>query len=67
MTTTTTDALDQLKAAIKASGKAPYRLGIEAGVDPTGVHRFVTGTGGISFRSAARLMRVLGLELRKRM
>jgi hypothetical protein len=59
----TRDANEELRQAIRASGKAPFRIGLEAKVDPTALSRFMRGKGGISLRSAGRIMAVLGLAL----
>jgi hypothetical protein len=52
--------------AIAASGKGNKTIATAAGVFPRSVQRFVRRQGGLSLRSAAKLMALLGLEIRKR-
>ncbi|MFH0981187.1 MAG: helix-turn-helix transcriptional regulator [Planctomycetota bacterium] len=55
----------QLRSAIQASGWSIKRLADTAGTSYGLTHRFCTGGGGITLRTAAKLAAVLGLELRK--
>jgi len=57
---------DQLKAAIKASGKTHYRIGHDAGVAPQIIDRFIANERDLRLATAARIADAMGLELRKR-
>jgi hypothetical protein len=56
---------DQLRDAIRASGKTHYRIGKDAGIKPEIVARFVREERDIAGRTFAKLATALGLELRK--
>jgi hypothetical protein len=57
---------DQLREAIRASGKTHYRIGKDAGVKPEVVARFDRGERDIRGATFARIAAALGLELRKK-
>jgi hypothetical protein len=57
---------DQLRAAIRASGKTCYRIGKDAGVKPEIVTRFVRGERDVRGETFAKIADALGLELRKK-
>jgi plasmid maintenance system antidote protein VapI len=54
---------DQLRDAIRGSGKTHYRVGKEAGIKPEIVARFVRGERDITGRTFAKLAAALGLTL----
>jgi plasmid maintenance system antidote protein VapI len=56
---------DQLRDAIRESGKTHYRVGKDAGIKPEIVARFVRGERDITGQTFAKLAAALGLELRK--
>ena len=56
----------QLKDATHRSELNMLALSKRSGVPYSAVHGFVTGDRAITLRSAAKLARVLGLELRHR-
>jgi hypothetical protein len=62
----TIDVAEQLRQAIRASGRAPYGIALEARVEPKTMSAFLKGRVGLSLKSAARLMQVLGLEVKRR-
>ncbi len=53
----------QLQKAIRDADETPNQIGIQAGVDPSVMSRFVNNDRGISLRIAGRLAKYLGLEL----
>lgn len=53
----------QLRDAAKRSGLSIKRLSDESGVPYSAMHGFMVNDRGITLRSAAKLARVLGLEL----
>lgn len=56
---------DTLRRAIRESGLTAYRLGLDAGVRPEVISRFMDGTrSDIRISTAGKLAEVLGLELR---
>ncbi len=57
---------DQLRRAIRATGKSRYWLSGESGVDQATLSRFVRGKVGLTLVTIDRLCRTLGLELRKK-
>ena len=57
---------DQLRRAIRASGKSRYWLSGESGVDKAALSRFMAGKATLTLPSLDRLAEVLGLELRKK-
>ena len=54
---------DQLRRAIRQSGKTHYRVGKDAGIKPEIVTRFVTGARDITGKTFAKLAAALGLTL----
>ena len=56
---------EQLKRAARDSGHSIKRLAELADVHYSGMHRFYTTGGGITLTTAAKLAKVLGLELRQ--
>ncbi len=54
----------QLRDATRQSGLSILALSKRSGVPYSAMHRFVTGAGCVGLRSAAKLAKVLGLELR---
>jgi plasmid maintenance system antidote protein VapI len=54
---------DQLREAIRQSGKTHYRVGKDAGIKPEIVTRFVRGERDITGRTFAKLAAALGLML----
>jgi plasmid maintenance system antidote protein VapI len=54
---------DQLRDAIRASGKTHYRIGKDSGLKPEIVTRFVTGERDITGKTFAKLAAALGLTL----
>jgi hypothetical protein len=57
------DLTNSLRAAISRSGLTHYRIGLDAGVSPTVLDRFVHGKRDIRLTTAAKVCGVLGLEL----
>lgn len=57
------DIEKQLREAARRSGLSILALSKRWGVSYAVAHRFVTGTGGITLKTAAKLARTLGLEL----
>ena len=60
------DISDTLRAAIERSGLTHYRLAKDADVTPDVISRFVSGERDLRLATAAKLSRVLGLDLRPR-
>lgn len=58
-----TDLADTIRAAIADSGKSWYRLGKESTVSQQKIGDLMRGKG-MTLRSASKLCRALGLELR---
>ena len=56
----------QLKNAARKSGLSMKALSDRSGVFYSAVHGFMTSDRGITLRTAAKLARVLGLELRSK-
>ena len=54
---------DQLRDAIRGSGKTHYRIGKDAGCKPEIVSRFVRGERDITGKTFAKLAAALGLTL----
>jgi plasmid maintenance system antidote protein VapI len=54
---------DQLRDAIRESGKTHYRVGKDAGLKPEIVARFVRGERDITGQTFAKLAAALGLTL----
>ena len=57
---------DQLRQAIRDSGKTHYRIGKDAGVKPEMVARFVRRERDVRAETFAKIATALGLELRKK-
>ena len=57
---------DQLRQAIRDSGKTHYRIGKDAGVKPEMVARFFRGERDVRAETFAKLAAALGLEFRKK-
>jgi hypothetical protein len=57
---------DQLRDAIRDSGKTFYRIGKDAGVKPEIVARFVRGERDVRAETFAKIADALGMELRKK-
>jgi hypothetical protein len=55
---------DQLRQAIRDSGKTHYRIGKDAGVKPEMVARFARGERDLRAETFAKIAEALGLELR---
>ncbi len=58
-----TNLLDELRAAIKASGLSGYRLAKDSGVTAGQVSRLMRGERGLSVESAEKLAAALGLRV----
>jgi Helix-turn-helix len=54
---------DQLKKAIKASGRTAYAIGQQAGVDPGVITRFVNGERTLRLETVDRIAAALDLRL----
>ena len=54
---------DQLRSAIRQSGKTHYRIGKDAGIKPEIVTRFASGERDITGRTFSKLAAALGLTL----
>jgi plasmid maintenance system antidote protein VapI len=57
---------DQLKKAIRSTGKTVNAVAVEAGVPQPVLHRFMTGERDLTLRTAQKLADHFGLELRPR-
>ena len=57
---------DVILAAFKASGLSVKRLAVESGVPYASAHGFIAGQRDIALGTAARLCKVLGLQLTAR-
>jgi len=55
---------DTIRDAIARDGRSVYRLAIDSGVAQAVLSRFVSGKRDLNLRTADRLCRALGLELR---
>lgn len=55
---------DQLREAIRLSGKTHYRIGKDAGIKPEIVARFARAERDIRAETFAKITAALGLELR---
>lgn len=56
---------DQLRQAIKDSGLTAYRIAADAGIAIPVVARFISGERDLRLATAAKVARVLCLELRR--
>ena len=54
-----------LKRAITESGVSHYRLGLDCGISPRSIGRFIQGTRTLRLDIAGRIAKRLGLSLRK--
>lgn len=54
---------EQLKRAIQDCGEPTYAVAVGSGVSNPSLYRFLSGQRGLSFESAAKICRYLGLEL----
>lgn len=59
------DLGEQLRDAIRESGRTVYALAQESGVDTAVIYRFVSGERGVSLETAARLAATLGIRFTK--
>ena len=57
---------DIIRGAFKKSGMSIKRLSEDTEIPYGAVHRFVTGGGDATLRSANKICKVLGLELRRK-
>ena len=55
---------DTIRAAIERDSRSLYRLAKDSGVDYAVLHRFANAERDLNLRTADRLCRALGLELR---
>jgi transcriptional regulator with XRE-family HTH domain len=55
--------LDEIRKAMKASGKTRYRLWKETGIDQSHLSRLMHGEAGLSVENLEGLARALGLEI----
>src|SRR6476469_2737154 len=55
--------IDQLKDAIRQSGRTLYRLSKESGIGHDRLSRFVRGERGLSLEAADAIFRTLGLRV----
>ncbi len=54
---------EQLRQAMKLSGRSRYKLWKATGIDQATLSRFAAGTGGLSIEAIDELWKVLGLHL----
>lgn len=57
------NVLDDLRKAIKTSGKSRYRLWKETGIDQSHLAKLLSGEAGLSFEKMERLATALNLEI----
>jgi len=55
--------VDEIRAAVKASGMSQYDLSRESGVSESAVSRFVSGERGLSMEALDAIAGVLGLHV----
>ncbi len=55
---------ETIRRCIKADGRSLYRLAIDTGISVAILQRFMSGERGITLKTADKLCKVLGLELR---
>jgi len=55
--------LNQVRAAIKASGKTRYRIAQETGIPESQLCRLMSAEAGLSIESLEKLAKCLGLEI----
>jgi transcriptional regulator with XRE-family HTH domain len=58
--------VEQLREAIRGSGKSLYQLGTASGVGRDRLSRFMRGQRDLTFEAVEKLCRVLGLGLTPR-
>ena len=56
---------EQLKKAIRHSGKTVNAIAVESGIPQPVLHRFVKGDRDLTLTTAEKLLRYFKLELRK--
>ncbi len=59
-----TDWNDVFRRQIKASGLTIYRLSQDSGVNVAPLQRFMSGRHGMTLETAAKIARLIGVELR---
>lgn len=55
--------LDDIRKAIKASGKSRYRMSKDLGISEGQLSELMAGTKGLSVEAVERLVEYLGLEV----
>jgi transcriptional regulator with XRE-family HTH domain len=55
--------LDEIRKAIKASGKSRYRLSKDTSIPQSQLSRLMTGEKALSIESLEKLVNALGLEI----
>jgi transcriptional regulator with XRE-family HTH domain len=55
--------LDEIRKAIKASGKSRYRLSKDTSIPQSQLSRLMTGEKALSIESLEKLINALGLEI----
>ncbi|MGD0596780.1 MAG: helix-turn-helix transcriptional regulator [Sedimentisphaerales bacterium] len=55
--------LDEIRKAIKASGKSRYRLSKDTSIPQSQLSRLMTGEKALSIESLEKLIKALGLEI----
>jgi DNA-binding phage protein len=61
-----TNLADDIKQAIRASGKTHYRIALDAGIRPAIIDRFMSGERDMRLATAAKVANALGLVLSNR-
>jgi len=59
------DIESEMRRVARTSGFSMLKISREANIPYAAVHRFVAGSGGITLATAAKLAKLLGLELRR--
>ena len=54
---------DQIREAIRRSGRTNHAIARDMGVAPSVIHRFMNGKGGLSMEYIDRLAALLGLHI----
>jgi transcriptional regulator with XRE-family HTH domain len=54
---------DQIRAAVDASGLSRYRIAKQIGIAESGMSRFMSGEGGLSWKYLDKLADLLGLNI----
>lgn len=57
------NVMNDLRKAMKASGKTRYRLWQETGIDQSHLAKLLSGEAGLSFENMERLAEALELEI----